>query len=181
MIAFIALLRGINVSGQKKVPMLELRALCEELGFADVKTYIQSGNLLFRAPSQAEEVEAKLEEAIAAHFGFSVDVLVRTAQTWPAYLKANPFMEASEKEPHRVLMTLAKRPPKPDAVTLLRERAQNRERIEATGEAIWFHYPDGSGTTKLTPALLDRLIGSPATGRNVRTVQKLAELSSGKE
>lgn len=161
------------------IPMAELRALCSGLGFADVQTYIQSGNVIFSAKEAAATIETKLERAIAERFGFSVDTLVRAATDWPAFIKGNPFVEACAKEPQYVLMALAKRTPSPDAVAALRERAKDDERIEAAGTAIWFHHPSGSARSKLTPSLIDRLVGSPVTARNYRTVLKLGELARG--
>lgn len=178
MATFIALLRGINVSGHKKVPMAKLRTLCEELGFANVRTYIQSGNVIFSASEKQMELEAKLERAIAECFGFPVDTLVRAAKDWPNLIRQNPFLDACEKEPHLVLLCLSKRPPQKDAVIALRERAKNGERIEFTEGALWLHYAAGIAQSKLSPALIDRLVGSPVTGRNYRTVVKLGELSA---
>lgn len=179
MATFIALLRGINVGGHKLVSMAELRTLCSGLGFADVQTYIQSGNVIFSAQGTAASLETTLEKAIAQQFGFPVDTLVRAAQEWPAYIKGNPFVDACAKEPQLVLMALAKRTPCKEAVAALRERAKDGERIEAAGPAIWFHHPSGSARSKLTPSLIDRLVGSPVTTRNYRTVLKLGELASG--
>lgn len=175
---FIALLRGINVSGHKKIPMAQLRELCGGCGYLDGQSYIQSGNLIFKSadPSPAA-IELALEKAIAAQFGFTVDVLVREAQKWPALLSGNPFPQAAAAEPNLVMMGLAKRPPHPGAVAALRERAKHGERIESAGEAIWFHYAKGVAGSKLSPALIDRLVGSPVTARNIRTVQKIAELA----
>ncbi len=159
--------------------MAELRELCEGCGYAEVRSYIQSGNLIFNSASadKAEAIELALEKAIAAKFGFSVDVLVRSAQKWPALLQGNPFPQAAAAAPNLVMMALGKRPPHKDAVAALRERAKNGERIESAGEAIWFHYAQGVAGSKLSPALIDRLVGSPVTARNIRTVQKLAELA----
>lgn len=175
---FIALLRGINVGGHKKIAMAELRSLCADCGGESVQSYIQSGNLVFTSSSQEATLEAELERAIAARFGFAVDVLVRSAAKWPALLQGNPFPQAAVAEPNLVMMALAKRPPQKDAVAALRERARSGERIESAGEAIWFHYAQGVAGSKLSPALIDRLVGSPVTARNVRTVQKLAELTA---
>ena len=177
MTSFIALLRGINVGGHKKIPMAELRALGEQIGFAQVQSYIQSGNLIFCATGKADAIETQLEQAIARRFGFAVEVLVRPASQWPALAKTNPFAEASQKEPNLVMMSLAKRPPRPEALAALRERAQNDERIELTGEVLWVHFAGGVAKSKLAPALIDRLVGSPVTARNWRTVQKLGELA----
>jgi uncharacterized protein (DUF1697 family) len=178
MATFIALLRGINVGGHKKVPMAELRTLCESLGFTDIKTYIQSGNVIFTAADTESALETKLEQAIAKQFGFSVDTLVRAAKNWPAITKHNPFAAACAKEPHLVMMALSKRPANKDAVNALRERAKNGELIEATADAIWFHYPEGVARSKLSSSLIDRLVGSPVSARNYNTVIKLGELSA---
>jgi uncharacterized protein (DUF1697 family) len=174
---FIALLRGINVAGHNKIPMPELRSLCADLGWGDVQSFIQSGNLLFQAAAPPGRLEAELEGAIKDRFGLSIPVIVRGADDWPAYVRGNPFPDASQSEPNRVLLALAKAPPKPDAAENLRRRAVNGERIVQVGEALWFHYQDGVARSKLTPALLDRLVGSPVTARNWRTVLKLHEMA----
>lgn len=173
----IALLRGINVTGQNKIPMADLRALCAELGWRDVQTYIQSGNVVFVAGAPAERLEAELEAGITRRFGLRIAVIVRDTAAWRAYLAANPFPEASRAEPNRVMLALSKAPPRPDAAAKLGERAAAGERIEQVGDALWVHYPGGAGTSKLSPTLFDRLAGSPVTARNWRTVQKLAELA----
>lgn len=174
---FIALLRGINVSGRNKIPMPELRSLCAGLGWQDVQSYIQSGNLVFQAGTTPANLEADLERAIERRFGLSIPVIIRAGADWPAYLKGNPYPEASQSEPNLVLLALSKAPPNREAVEGLRERALNGERIVQVGDALWIHYRGGVGKSKLSPALLDRLVGSPVTGRNWRTVLKLDELA----
>src|SRR5262245_51232018 len=99
MSTFIGLLRGINVGGHNKVPMSELRSLCAELGWKNIQTYIQSGNLVFMASGAPAALETKLERAIEQRFGFKVSVLVRAAKDWPAYVKGNPFPQACETAP----------------------------------------------------------------------------------
>ena len=175
--AFIALLRGINVGGHNKVPMLELRTLCGDLGWEDVESYIQSGNLVFRAAGRATDLEGVLERAIERRFDLSVPVLVRPAADWPGYVGDNPFPRASKEEPNLVMLALSKKPPRKDAVDRLRERAADGERIQQVGDALWIHYAGGSGRSKLSPSVLDRLAGSPVTTRNWRTVLKLDEMT----
>ena len=177
--AFIALLRGINVSGRNTIPMAELRALCEKFGATDVRTYIQSGNVVFAGTGRAPAIEAALEAAIEQRFGIAIPVIVRATAQWPGYMEGNPFPEASAREPSHVLMGLAKAPPRKGAVEALRERATAGERIEAAGDALRFHFAGGVARSKLTPALIDRLVGSAVTARNWRTVQKLGELAAG--
>lgn len=176
MARLIALLRAVNVGG-RKLPMAELRAVCGRLGWEDVETYIQSGNLLFRAKGGAAELEARLESAIEETFSLEVPVMVRTAGQWADCAAANPFPDAARDEPNRLQLLVSKHPPSEDAAEKLMARASAGELVKAAGGALWFHYPAGVGTSKLTPALIDKACGSPATGRNWRTVVKLKEMA----
>jgi uncharacterized protein (DUF1697 family) len=176
MARLIALLRAVNVGGPK-LPMAELRALCGELGWEEVETYIQSGNIVFAGPGKAEAMEEKLEEAIRDRFGMDVPVAVRTASQWTQLAAANPFPDAAREEPNRLLLLVSKWPPNADAARKLMERAQAGESVAAAGGALWFHFPEGVGTSKLTPSLIDKACGSPTTGRNWRTVLKLQEMA----
>jgi uncharacterized protein (DUF1697 family) len=174
---FIALLRGINVGGHNKIPMPELRSVSAELGWGEVQTYIQSGNLVFTAGAAPSALEAELERAIERRFGLLIPVIVRAATDWPAYVKSNPFPDVCEKEPNLVMLGLSKSPPKADTEMRLQERAAPGERIVRVSDALWIHFGSGMARTKLSPALLDRLAGSPVTMRNWRTVLKLGELA----
>jgi uncharacterized protein (DUF1697 family) len=174
---FIALLRGINVSGRNKIPMRELCSLCIDLGWQDVRSYIQSGNVVFKADAAPAKFEAELERAITRRFSLSIPVIIRAARSWPNYVRGNPFPEASESEPNLVMLALSKAAPKADAVEKLQERAAGGERIAQVGDALWIHYAGGVARSKLSPALFDRLVGSPVTARNWRTVLKLQEMT----
>lgn len=174
---FIALLRGINVSGHNKILMPALRSLCADLGWEDVQSYIQSGNLVFKAESTATKLETELERAIECQFGLSIPIVVRVAALWPEYVRDNPYPEASQSEPNLVMLALSKAPPKQDAAGRLQERAAGGERIVQVKDALWLHYAGGVAKSKLSPALLDRLAGSPVTARNWRTVLKLNEMA----
>lgn len=178
MTTHIALLRGINVGGRNQIRMADLRSVCVELGWTDVKSYIQSGNLVFQADGTPGEFEAELEQAIARSFGLSIPVLVRTLEEWSGYITQNPYPEASQSDPNLVMLALTKIPPRQAAVEGLRERADRGERIEQIGDALWIYYAGGAGRSKLSPAVLDRLVGSVVTTRNWRTVLKLDELAS---
>ena len=173
---YVALLRGINVGGTRKLPMARLRAICAELGWTEVQTYIQSGNVAFSASGKAAGLEDALERAIAAEFGFEIAVIVRSAAQWCAYPAANPFPKAAEDEPNRLMLHLSKTPPAADAEARIAERAAAGEQVRRVGDAIWIHYPAGVGTTKITPNLLDRAAGSPVTARNWRTVMTLQDM-----
>lgn len=170
---FIALLRGINVSGRNMIPMPELRSVCGDLGWKDVQSYIQSGNLVFKAESTSAKLETELERAIERRFGLSISIIVRAAAVWPDYIQDNPYPDVCQSEPNFVMLALSKAAPKPDAVEKLQERAVGGERIIQIRDALWLHYAAGVAKSKLSPALLDRLVGSPVTTRNWRTVLKL--------
>jgi uncharacterized protein (DUF1697 family) len=175
---FIALLRGINVGGNRKVPMADLRALCDAAGFTDVKSYIQSGNLVFASKGTDQATEKKLEAAIEERFGFAVEVIVRSAKEWATYAKGNPFRDESKTDGKHVVLLLSKAKPKADAAATLGPRALAGEVIESVGDALWIYYPKGIGDSKLTPALLDRAVGSTVTARNWQTVTELAKLAA---
>ncbi len=169
----VGLLRGINVSGRNKIPMTDLRALCAELGYSDVQSYIQSGNLVFKSSAKPAAIEIELEQAIERRFHFLIPVIVRAAVGWTTYVKDNPFPKESSVEPNLVMLALSKRAPKSEAVSALLTRSTNGERIVQVGDALWIHFPKGVGLSKISPALLDRLVGSPVTMRNWRTVLEI--------
>ena len=102
--------------------------------------------------------------------------MVRSAAQWQQHAAANPFPEVAAETPNVVLIGLTKLPPAPEAATELQVRAGNGERVALAGGALWFHYQGGVGTSKLSPALIDRLAGSPLTARNWRTVEKIGEM-----
>ncbi|HYJ53109.1 MAG TPA: DUF1697 domain-containing protein [Allosphingosinicella sp.] len=168
----VALLRAVNVGG-RKLPMADLRALCEGLGWSDVATYIQSGNVVFAASGKPPAIEAALEKAINAKSGMDVPVIVRTAAEWAKLAAGNPF---PDEPPNRVMLLLSKAPAANSAEAAIEARGRNGERVRRAGDALWFHYPEGAGTSKITPALVDRAVGSPATARNFNTVRKLEEM-----
>ena len=173
----IALLRAVNVGG-RKLPMAELRMLCEGLGWADVATYIQSGNVVFSAKGKPAALEAALEGAIRKAFGYEAPAIVRTAAEWRPYAPACPFPEAARETPNYLLMLVSKHPPAAGAVEAIQAKAAAGELVKRAGDAIWIHFRNGSGTSKITPTLIDKAIASPATSRNYRTVVKLQEMLS---
>jgi uncharacterized protein (DUF1697 family) len=173
---FVALLRGINVTGTNRIPMADLREHCAGLGWQEVETYIQSGNVVFAAAGSAAKLEAGLEQEIEKRFGLKIPVIVRSGAEWPKLAAGNPFPDAAEKEPNRLMLLLSKKPPARQAADAIQERSKAGERVARKGEALWIHYPEGAGTSKLSSSLIDRLVGSPTTSRNYRTVLKLQEL-----
>jgi uncharacterized protein (DUF1697 family) len=156
--------------------MAELRSICEGIDCNDVRTYIQSGNVVFTSSLSAEALEERLEQAIEQQLRLTVPVVVRSASSWGRYVKGNPFPDEAKEEGNRVLLGLSKRPPKANAASELQQRATLGERVVRKGDAIWIHYANGIGRSKLSPAVLDRHVGSSVTARNWRTVMKLDEM-----
>ncbi len=167
MTVFAALLRAINVGGTGKLPMKELCDLCEEAGFSNPKTYIQSGNVLFQSRLAEAKVKAKLEPLLAAKIGKPVGVLVRTRTELEQILTRNPFVGAS---PSQVLILFLDAPPPARALADL--VIPGREEVKLDGREVFIHYPDGMGRSKL---LLP--FAKLATGRNLNTVAKLGALA----
>ncbi len=156
--------------------MVELRSLCSELGWTDIQTYIQSGNVIFTADASPAALQEELERAIDRRFGFSVAVVVRPARRWSIYVESNPFLGAAQSRPNLVMLALSKVTPKRDAVEQLKTRAVGGERVVQVGDALWIDFVSGAGKSKLSPAVFDRLVGSAVTMRNWRTVLKLNDL-----
>lgn len=175
----VVLLRGINVGGHRKLPMAELRAAAKEAGLDDIATYIASGNLIFAAKSAAA-AEAAVEAIVERRFGFSVEAIGRTAKQWAAYAKDSPFADADERG-NLVHLGLSKDPPVEGVEAKLNDRAAHGEQIVVDGDAIWIDYGEGVNGSKLTPAFIDRAVGSTVTMRNWRTVRKLAGMVEGYE
>ncbi|MEZ5064016.1 MAG: DUF1697 domain-containing protein [bacterium] len=171
----IALFRGINVGG-RSLPMKELVEECESLGLENVRTYIQSGNVVFetsRAPARA--LAGRLADAVRARRGFRPEILILRADDLAAVVRENPFPKAVSDPKTLHAFFLAKAAAPADLVALEKLRA-GRERFELTTRAFYLHAPDGFGTSKLA-ARVEHHLGVPATARNWRTVMKLAEMS----
>jgi uncharacterized protein (DUF1697 family) len=174
MTTYIALLRGINVGGNRKIHMADLREVFAEAGCADVTSYIQSGNLVFSHPStDAEKVTAVLERRIEDATGFDVPVILRTAAAWEGVVDANPYPGIEPTTLHVVFLAA---PPAAAAVAAFDAARFTPEEFAVVGREVYLHLPDGLGRAKLPPAL--PLIRGAGTARNWRTVLKLAELSS---
>lgn len=106
----------------------------------------------------------------------NVPVVIRTARQWAGYAAGNPFPDEAHAAPNRLLLLVSKRPPVAGAEAALEARGQDGERVGRVRDGLWISFPQGSGISKLSPSLIDRLVGSPATSRNYRTVMKLKEM-----
>jgi len=167
MAAFVALLRAVNVGGTGKLAMADLVRLCDKAGFKEVKTYIQSGNVVFDSSGSEARVKAVLEKALAAKLGKPVGVLVRSGAELDGVLAHNPFKQAP---PNRVIVLFLDQAPAADALAGV--KAPGGEKLALRGRELYIHYPDGQGVSKLKVPLAR--IG---TGRNLNTVAKLAEMA----
>ncbi len=165
---YVALLRAINVGGTGKLPMAELKSLCEGLGFADVSTFIQSGNVIFRDGGDEDEIAARLDAALAERLGKPPGVFLRRPGELAAIAKANPF---AAMEPNRVLVSFFAEPVPEDALYGL--VAPDGEEVVALGREIFVHYPIGSGRSKIKLPIL-----KTGTSRNINTIVKLAALAA---
>lgn len=162
---YAALLRAVNVGGTGKLPMPELRALCERLGFAHVRTYVASGNVVFQSALSELEVKAALERALEVYAGKPVGVMVRTGKELAAILAANPYSAAP---PERTVVIFLDTVPPKDA--LVNVSGCTTEEIARGKREIYVHYPDGIGRSKLKIAA-----AKTGTARNMNTVATLAE------
>jgi uncharacterized protein (DUF1697 family) len=177
--AYIALLRGVNVGGHRSVAMSDLRDLGAALGFEDVRTLLQSGNLVFRTRKKAtKELEALCENAARRRLGLEVVFHVRTAAEWNAIVAANPFTEDAERQPGKLLLIALKDAPRRTDVAALERAIVGPEQVRAGDRHAYIVFPDGVGRSKLTTALMDKTIGEGGTGRNWNTVLKLAALAN---
>ncbi len=175
---YIALFRGINVGGRHLLPMKELKLVLEQSGCVDVRTYIQSGNVIFRsAMSDAARLAKRLTVAVSRSHGFGPRVLVLTRGELASATAGNPFPEASENPKCLHLFFLAERPKKLDLKSLEAHKAK-AERFELKGRIFYLHTPDGFGTSKLAERA-ERLLGVEATARNWRTVTTLLAMAKG--
>jgi uncharacterized protein (DUF1697 family) len=171
----IALFRAVNVGG-RKATSTDLRALATDLGLEDVRTFVQTGNLVFRCAQTGAELEAGIEQAFAARFGFASDVLVRSGPEWRAALATNPHTAMAERDPSHLVVMALKSAPEPDAVAALQAAIPGRETIAAEGRELFIAYPDGIGASKLTGALIERRLAVRGTARNWNTATKLAAM-----
>ncbi len=175
MTKYIALLRGINVSGQKKIPMAELRELFTKVGLENVQTYIQSGNVIFESLEKSKAaLEPILHEAIKSHFGFDVPVLVLKPEELKQIFDNSPFRQ-EEKEKSYFMMLYSKADEA--LVEELSKISYPNESFLIKDTAIYFYCSTGYGKAKCSNNFFERKLKVVATARNYRTMVKLLSLS----
>jgi uncharacterized protein (DUF1697 family) len=170
---YISLLRGINVSGQKKILMADLKSLYEELGFTNVQTYIQSGNVVFEyketTPAQLQEM---IFEKIQIHYGFEVPNLILTSNEIEKALNNNPY-----KDIEKPYFTFLSENPEQENIDAFNSISFDNEIFELKGKVLYAHYPNGAGRAKMTNNLIERKLKVRATTRNLNTTKKLLEMA----
>lgn len=176
---YISILRGINVGGHKKILMADLKILYKNLGFTDVVSYIQSGNVIFESDeSNTQLITGSIEQAISKQYGFEVPVIIRTYDEINTAFENSPFGKFDLKtEGSKYFLTLLSDVPTKDNCEILMDYVKSPEQLIISGNHIYIHYPNGAGRTKLTNSFIENKLKVVATSRNWKTVVKLLELS----
>jgi uncharacterized protein (DUF1697 family) len=175
---YIAMLRGINIGAHKRMKMEKLRASCETLGFEQIATYIQSGNVVFKAPKLSPaSVSEKIEKRIAADFGFEADVITRTREEFKKIIRANPLLKEAGVDESKLHMVFLAGAPSSEAIRKLQSLTLSPDRVRVTGKEIYFYFPNGVSGSSLWKHNLDRVLSIIGTMRNWNTVNKLLEMA----
>lgn len=178
MAKYISILRGINVGGNRKILMKDLKSLYDGLGFLKVETYIQSGNIVFESDLKLSnaDLEVKIEQAIIETFGFDVPVIVRTADEWAKSIVNNPFWKVKDADIDRLHLTCLKEVPSQELLEKIKLFQFLPDRYDIIGKDVFIFCAAGHGTSKLTNPFFESKLKIPATTRNWKTVMKLLEL-----
>ena len=175
---YISILRGINVGGNRKILMKDLKSLYEGLGFSKVETYIQSGNVVFESDEKLSnaDLEVKIQQAITETFGFEVPVIIRTADEWAKSIAKNPFWKEKDTDIDRLHFTFLKELPKLELLEKIKLFQFLPDRYEIIGKDVFIFCAAGYGTSKLTNPFFESKLKVPCTTRNWKTVIKLHEM-----
>jgi uncharacterized protein (DUF1697 family) len=176
---FISMLRGINVSGQKKIYMAELRSLYESLNLVNVETYVQSGNVVFDSTEQnasrlAELIEAQIEQS----FGYSVSVFIRDTEDFQRIIDNNPFSNERNEDPAKLHVTFLYSSPAESRLSSLEIPSDGVDEFLVGDKEIFLFCPNGYGRTKLSNNFFERKLNMPATTRNWKTVNVLHKMAN---
>ena len=172
-----SLFRGINVGGHQSVRMDELKGLHESLGFKDVVTYIQSGNVVFSSDdADMAQLPRHIEDGFAQKFGFHVQVMVRTAAEFREIIENNPFQDQPAREPKWVVVLFLETRPDRTALEDLQKAYIGPEEFYLTGQELYIYYANGIGRSKLTLSLLEKKLKTYGTARNWNTILQLQKM-----
>jgi len=183
MAVIVAMLRGVNVAGHNLIKMEALRALCESLGLRDVQTYVQSGNVVFRATEfrtnerNLAALARRMEDAIEKSFGFRPAVIVRTIAELRNTVARNPFAKRRGIHPGKLLVTFLADDPSAEGQNQVLKIKTEPEELKIDGREVHIYFPNGMGRTKLSWPTIGKMLGTSGTGRNWNSVTKLLEMA----
>jgi len=177
MAVLIAFLRAVNVGGTGIIKMAALKQMFDELGFKDARTLLQSGNVVFRARATPDAAAKKIAAAIKKAFGFNIDVMVRSADELRQAAAENPYPEAARDDPSHLVVTFLASAPTTAPIKALKASKFAIEEFDVRGKHAYTNYADGIGTSKFTPALVEKGLQTRGTGRNWNTVTKLIAIA----
>src|SRR5690242_1305568 len=174
----VCMLRGVNVGGHNKISMEALRGVCASLKLQEARTYVQSGNVVFRTEQRdGARVAADLETAIEEKLSFRPAVVLRTTAELRAVVAGNPFAKRKGVEPGKLLVSFLARKPGAEAWAEVRKIKADSEEVRIADRELYIYFPDGMGRSKFPWAKLDKILNTAATGRNWNTVTKLLEMA----
>ncbi|HUW05941.1 MAG TPA: DUF1697 domain-containing protein [Williamwhitmania sp.] len=177
MTTYLSILRGINVSGQKMIKMDALRKMFEDLGYTNVQTYIQSGNVIFQTyGAEPHALEKTITEGIHNYFSLDVPVMVLTAKELLQIVDNNPFLNDGSRDIDHLHITMLHERPEASRVELLRQTSFPGEEFILIEGAIYLHCPNGYGRAKLTNGFLEKKLNVTATTRNWKTTSELLRM-----
>ena len=174
---YVSMLRGINVSGQKKIKMTELVALYQALELSQVKTYIQSGNVVFTSKKDDAALRQLIQQKIADSLGLSVSVIMRSAAELQRAIQDNPFSGPAYLDNTKLHVTFLVDKPAPAALRALDPAVSATDELRVSGREVYVYCPGGYGNTKLSNAYLEKKLGVTATTRNWKTVNTLYQMA----
>ena len=177
---WIILLRGVNVSGQKKIIMADLRKALAAAGYHEVETYIQSGNILLETTDSIDQrdIKSAVSELIMSSFGYQVEVFVLTPEWLAQIAKQNPFLSKPGIDPKQLYLTILDQTPGEEAVNRLRDFDTPGDEYIIDDQVIYIRYQNGAGKAKLTNNLIESKLKVKATSRNWNTTLKLIAMST---
>ena len=173
---YVAVLRGINVSGQRIIAMKDLKALFQKAGYDNVMTYIQSGNVVFGSTETSKKkLEKNISELIENHYNFSVPVLVLSREDITEIIEKNPYLD-DKKDISKLHVTLLSSTPDEKLLATTRDEKYQSDEFTIMGTSVYLYCPDGYGMTKFSTTFFEKKLGVEATTRNWKTILKLLEL-----
>lgn len=176
---YISLLRGVNVSGKNKIKMESLRETYRSLGYADVVSYIQSGNVVFKTPGDnVGDLEATIKKAIADTYGYDVALVTRTGHDMAEVIRLNPFSTRRDFDAKKLCVVFLGLGSPQSVPPGIDESKIGNDEYVIMGRHVYLYCPDGFARTKLTNAFWERILSTVATTRNWNTVNKLCEMAT---